>query len=87
MSSNTRTTLSLPQELLEATDKLIAEGEAKSRNQFITEAIALHLKNTQRKKIDTAFEAMADDSEYQREALQIEAEFATASWEVLELGE
>jgi hypothetical protein len=37
--------------------------------------------------IDTAFAAMADDSEYQAEALQIEREFSTAQWEALQSSE
>ena len=40
-----------------------------------------------RAEIDTAFADMANDTEYQAEALQIEAEFFLASWEALQLGE
>ena len=86
-SKVTRTTLSLPEELLKATDKLVSSGKVKSRNQFVAEAIASHLATIEKAEIDAAFAEMADDIEYQREALQIEAEFAQASWEALELGE
>ena len=34
-NSTVRTTLTLPTELLEATDRAISEGKAKSRNQFV----------------------------------------------------
>ena len=82
-----RTTLSLPEELLKATDKLVSSGKVKSRNQFIAEAISSHLAAIEKAEIDAAFAEMANDIEYQQEALQIEAEFAQASWEALELGE
>jgi len=87
-SKLTRTTLSLPKELLAATDKLIFRGKAKNRNQFIAEAISAKLAAIPSKaEIDAAFEGMADDIEYQCEALQIEASWANASWEALKLGE
>jgi len=35
-------------------------------------------------EIDAAFAEMSDDAEYQAEARQIEAEFATAQWEALQ---
>lgn len=35
-------------------------------------------------EIDAAFAEMATDAEYQAEASQIEAEFATAQWEALQ---
>lgn len=37
--------------------------------------------------IDAAFAAMADDPEYQAEALQIEQEFSIAQWEALQSSE
>ena len=82
-----RTTLSLPAELLEATDLLVKQGKIKSRNQFIAEAISNELAAREKTEIDAAFSEMAADREYQAEALQIEAEFATASWEALQVGE
>ena len=40
-----------------------------------------------RSEIDAALIEMAQDSEYQAQVLQMEAEFAVASWEALQLGE
>lgn len=37
--------------------------------------------------VDAAFAAMAMDVDYQQEARQIDAEFAGAQWEALQLGE
>lgn len=87
MEQTVRTTLTIPAELLEATDKAISQGKAKSRNEFVTQALRHELATLRKAEIDAAFAAMVDDAEYQAEALQIEAEFATASWEALQLGE
>ena len=40
-----------------------------------------------RSSIDAALIEMAQDPEYQAQVLQMEAEFAVASWEALQLGE
>lgn len=82
-----RTTLALASELLEATDKAVSQGKAKSRNEFVAQALRHELAALRRAEIDAAFAEMANDAEYQSEALQIEAEFAKASWEALQLGE
>jgi metal-responsive CopG/Arc/MetJ family transcriptional regulator len=71
-----RTTLALPVELLEATDLAIQKGQAKNRNEFIAQALKHELAALRRAEIDAEFAAMAEDQEYQAEALQIEAEFA-----------
>jgi metal-responsive CopG/Arc/MetJ family transcriptional regulator len=82
-----RTTLTLPSELLEDTDRAVSQGKAKSRNDFVAKALRHELAALRRAEIDAAFAPMADDAQYQAEALQIEAELATASWEALQLGE
>jgi hypothetical protein len=38
-------------------------------------------------EIDAEIAKMAEDIEYQKEALQLESEFALAQWEALQLGE
>ena len=40
-----------------------------------------------RSEIDAALIEMAEDAEYQAQVLQMEAEFAVASWEALQLRE
>jgi metal-responsive CopG/Arc/MetJ family transcriptional regulator len=82
-----RTTITLPAELLEATDKAISQGKAKSRNEFVAQALLHELETLKRAEIDAALAEMAQDPEYQAQVLQIEAEFAVASWEALQLGE
>lgn len=82
-----RTTLSLPSELIEATDRLVKEGIAKSRNQFVSQALRKELVAIKRAEIDAALAEMAQDPDYQREVLTMEVEFASASWEALQLGD
>lgn len=82
-----RTTLTLPSELLEDTDLAVSQGKAKSRNEFVAQALRHELNTLKMAEIDSAFADMANDTEYQVEARQIEAEFATASWEALAIGE
>ncbi|HEY9904435.1 MAG TPA: ribbon-helix-helix domain-containing protein [Candidatus Sericytochromatia bacterium] len=82
-----RTTITLPAELLAATDMAISQGKAKSRNEFVAQALLHELEALKRAEIDAALMEMAQNPEYQAEVLQMEAEFAVASWEALQLGE
>jgi metal-responsive CopG/Arc/MetJ family transcriptional regulator len=82
-----RTTLTLPSELLEATDKAVQQGKAKSRNEFVAQALRRELAALKRAEIDAALAEMANDPEYQAQVLKMEAEFASAQWEALQLGE
>ena len=85
--STVRTTLTLPLSLLEATDKAVSAGKAKSRNQFVARAIENELAALQQAEIDALLAEMAQDRDYQSEVLKMEAEFAPASWEALQLEE
>jgi len=82
-----RTTLTIPRELLEATDKAVMEGKAKSRNDFVAQALRRELALQKRSEIDAALAEMANDPDYHAEVLKLELEFATAQWEALQLGE
>jgi metal-responsive CopG/Arc/MetJ family transcriptional regulator len=82
-----RTTLKLPAELLEAIDRAVEQGLARSRNEFVAIALRHELAAQKRAEIDAAFVAMADDDEYQSQALMISNEFAKADWEAFQLGE
>ena len=80
-------TLNLPADLLKATDKVVKEGKAKSVDDFVAKALKRELAALKRAEIDAALAEMASAPEYQAEVLKIDAEFATASWEALQLGE
>ena len=76
-----RTTLALPADLLEAVDRLIEQGQARSRNDLIANALRHELATLQRAVLDAEFRQMETDADYQREARQILAEFAQSDWE------
>ena len=82
-----RTTLTISRELLEATDKAVLEGKAKSRNDFVAQALRRELALQKRSEVDAALAEMANDPDYQAEVLNLEVEFATAQWEALQLEE
>ncbi len=82
-----RTTLALPADLLTAVDRVVEEGRARSRNEFVADALRRELAARRRVDIDAAFEGMAQDEEYRAESERIEAELAIASWEALQTSE
>ncbi len=83
MGKNIRTTVALPAELLEATDRAVREGKARSRNEFLSMALRRELQRLERARIDEAFGRMAEDPLYKAEAEELSEEFDGASWEAL----
>lgn len=81
-----RTTLAIPEDSLAAIDKAVKEGKAHSRNKFVTVALRHELAAQKRAEIDAAFAHMADDAQYQAEAVAIANEFSSADWEAFKLG-
>ena len=77
-----RTTITIPDDLAKQVDSLIAEGNIKSRNQFIVEALTDKVKQIRDIQLDAEFAQMAIDKEYQQEAMEIEREFEFADAEV-----
>lgn len=82
-TNTTRTTITLPTDLLAATDLAVAVGRAKSRNEFVERAIRRELTAQKRAEIDAALMEMSIDPGYHAEVMQMEVEFATAQWEAL----
>lgn len=82
-----RTTVALPADLLDAADRAVRGGSAKSRAELLERALRRELAAQRRATVDAAFEAMAHDPEYQTEAVRIAEEFRFADWEALRLGE
>jgi metal-responsive CopG/Arc/MetJ family transcriptional regulator len=82
-----QTTLEISPDLLDAVDTAVRDGEAASRDEFVTTALRHELAARRRVEIDAEFALMADDPEFQREALEIASEFATADWEALRTAE
>ena len=82
-----RTTLALPADLLDAVDRAVDAGKARSRNELVARAVRRELAVQRHAAIDAAFADMAHDTEYQAEAEVIAAEFALAEWEALRTAE
>ena len=82
-----RTTLSLPADLLEAVDRAVRDGQARSRNELVARALGRELAAQERLAIDAGFAGMAADRDYQEEARSVASEFAAADWEALRRGE
>lgn len=83
MDGRVRTTVALPEELLEAVDRAVREGYAKSRNEFLSGALEREFEAMERSRIDEAFKLMSEDPLYREEAENITEEFDVASWEAL----
>jgi Arc/MetJ-type ribon-helix-helix transcriptional regulator len=84
---NLQTTLRLPKQLYERIKSHVQRDQTVSVNEFIVNALAAYVRAVERKAIDDAFLGMADDKQYQREALMIAEQFAASDAEALELSE
>jgi Arc/MetJ-type ribon-helix-helix transcriptional regulator len=84
---NLQTTLRLPKQLYERIKSHVQRDQTVSVNEFIVNALAAYVRALERKAIDDAFLGMADDKQYQREALAIAEQFAASDAEALELSE
>jgi metal-responsive CopG/Arc/MetJ family transcriptional regulator len=82
MVTKVRTTLTLPEDLLAAVDRIVDDGGARNRGDLIADAIRKEIVARRRQEIDDAFTAMGRDVEYQREATSIMNEFARADGEM-----
>jgi hypothetical protein len=84
---NLQTTLRLPKQLYERIKSHVQHDQTLSVNEFIVNALAAYVRAVERKAIDDAFLGMADDKQYQREALAIAEQFSASDAEALELSE
>jgi hypothetical protein len=84
---NIQTTLRLPRQLYERVKRYVEEEQTRSVNDFIVNALAIHVRALERKAIDDSFQGMAEDKQYQREALRIADQFARSDAEAIELSE
>jgi hypothetical protein len=82
-----QTTLRLPGPLYERVKTHVEKKQTGSINDFIVNALTAYVRAVERKDIDDSFRGMADDKQYQREALLIADEFATSDAESIELSE
>ena|SRR5258707_13743559 len=76
------TTVRLPRRVYERARTAVQNSQAASSfNEFVVQAIEQKLQQLTESEIDTAFEQMADDHEYQRQAIALTREFETSDWE------
>lgn len=73
-----RTTVALPADLVEAADRAVRQGNARSRNELLVMALRREVAALERAAVDAALAAMAEDGDAQQEALAIVEEFAAA---------
>ena len=78
-----RTTIAVPEELLALADQAVRDGRARSRAELLARALRREFAAERRAAIDAGFARMADDPDYQTEALRIAEEYAVADWEAL----
>lgn len=84
-----QTTIRLPRSVYEKAKSLVDERviDVGTFNELVVAALLAYIKAARRKQIDRAFAAMAEDTDYQKEAQMIAIDFEEADWEALELTE
>lgn len=82
-----RTTIDLPESLLQRSKQVLSWGAARSRNALIEQALKEYLDKLERERIDGQFARMAHDENYQDLNIQIAEEFGKADWEAFSMGE
>jgi hypothetical protein len=73
--------------LYERAKKAVDAGKTGSINELLVRALTAYLRALERKAIDQAFEPMAADTAYRKEALKIAAQFSASDAESLRLTE
>lgn len=88
-SRKVQTTVRLPHPLYEEAKSVVERrlGNADTFNELMVTALLMYLKLVRRKEIDRAFAGMGEDTDYQKDARILTAEFEQADWEALEFTE
>ena len=84
-----QTTIRLPRHVYENAKSLLKGKvfDVRTFNELVVSALQTFIKLTKRKQIDQAFAAMAEDTNYQKEARIIASHFEGSDWEALQLAE
>mgnify|MGYP002625820991 CR=1 FL=1 len=82
-----RTTVTLPADLLQRSQKLIDAGQVPNRNMLIITALERLLNELERAEIDRQFAAMAEDEAYQTMQTEMAESFEDRDWEAFFEGE
>jgi len=81
-----RRTITLPEDLLSAADRAVADGMARSRDDLLAMNSA-SMAARRRAAIDAEFIGMGGDREYQAESALLEAGLDRSSWEAFQQAE
>ena len=82
-----RTTVSLPSDLVNWSQRFIDNGTVPSRNALIVAALEYFLAELERQEVDRQFALLVDDAAFQKLSLQVEDEFAESDWEATIMAE
>jgi hypothetical protein len=84
-----RATVRMPRLLYDEARNFVAKetSPADNINDFFVAAICAYVKLLKRKQIDALFSGMAEDVNYQKEAMLISEEFSGSDWEAFEIAE
>lgn len=81
------TSIRVPEPLYERAKAVVEKREyASSINELMVEALAQKLAELEEAEIDAAFAQMADDPDYQRDAVALTREFAQSDWDAFQVG-
>jgi hypothetical protein len=75
------TTIRLPRQIYERARMAVPQSQASSFNEFVVQAIEEKVQRLTESEIDHAFAQMADDPEYQLDAVRLANEFEKSDWE------
>ena len=78
-----RTTVTIPVDLIDRSQRFVEAGKIPSRNALIIAALEDFLDELERQEIDRQFELMADDADYQALNEKVAEEFADSDWQAL----
>ena len=82
-----RTTVTLPANLAEWSQRFVGKGTVPSRNALIVAALEHFLIELEQQEIDQQFAVMAEDEAYQDLSVQMSEEYAGSDWEALRVVE
>lgn len=77
----------MPAGLYERAKNAVEAGATGSINELLVRALTAYLKALERRAIDAAFQPMAEDAGYRRDALKLTEEFSASDAESLRLSE
>lgn len=82
-----RTTVTLPDDLVKRSQRLVDAGQAPSRNALIVSALEAFVDKLEQEEIDRQFAAMVEDADYRALNEKMADSFADSDWEAWTMAE